>query len=292
MIIEAGEMTTNPDNWDDDSEKKSQLGVYEVQLLEHTGGGGVFGIESLDGRQYDSIVYAQREPRQWAAGSEADFRTNDTWGPEEQVGSLVQVVAAYGRDRVTMYRNGQQSGESFPAPNYNVSWRNGTTRLIFGARSTAYVPDSENFLNLTANPQPGFPFVGKHALTHNPFFSGAIRMATIIRGELLPDEVRGLYEHFSGGRERGCHCYDACPAAPNEFHPTVPVPCAGHGVCLRNTLGKSFGAGKCGCLPGYWGRACDRHCTESGCCMTDDDCLPGMMCDVGKTMCVPLKVVT
>ena len=124
-------------------------------------------------------------------------------------------------------------------------------------------------------------FVGKHALTHNPFFSGTIQMATIIRGELLEDEVRGLYEAQFGGRERGCHCHDACRVSYNQFHPDVPIPCGGHGVCLVT--------GQCQCLPGYWGRACENHCTLRGCCTTDDDCLPGLECDLEKTMCTPKK---
>jgi hypothetical protein len=274
LSLEAGEMIPDPDDWNNDQSRRPQLGVYEVQLLEHTGGGGVFGVESLDGQVYDTVVYAQREPRQWASGSEGDHRTMDVVGENEQVGSLVQVVVAYGHENITVYRNGKLYGEPYPAP--STEWQNGSTRIVMGVRSTAYVPDSENFNETLFSLDR---FVGKHASTHNPFFSGTIKQATIIRGELLADEVRGLYESQFGGRERGCHCHDACAYSYNQFHPDVPVPCGGHGVCLVT--------GKCQCLPGYWGRACEHHCTEKGCCQTDDDCLPGLECDLDKTMCVP-----
>lgn len=218
------------------------------------------------------------------AGSEGDLRTDEVWGVNEDVGNLVHVIVAYGKNKVTMYRNGQPYGTSYFAP--NTTWaQNGTSRLVFGVRSTAYVPGNENEVNLTSPPLGAEDFAGKHATTHSPFFTGAIRMATVIRGELLADEVRGLYEHFLGGKERGCHCYDACPTAESTFHPGVPVPCGGHGVCLRNPQGQPFGAGVCHCLPGYYGSACQRHCSTTGCCKTDDDCLPGWICNEQTTSC-------
>jgi hypothetical protein len=386
-ILEAGEKIPDPDDWLNDNSKLYQIGVSEFQLLKHTGGGGVFGVESLDGTEYDSVVYAQSEPRQWMSGSEGDHRTADVWGTEEVVGSMAHVVVAYGKDKITLYRNGLEYGTgSYPA---NLTkMENGTSRLVFGVRSTAYVPNQTNSMNFTSNPSlvklatrlvaltndaprrealvvpcpdppkegwvaflselfqiapddqettlaplstafmdllmnndniewnevPGWndnvdkkrfldlrvflnkdpegenillpeshEFLGRHALTHSPFFSGTVHMATLIRGELLAEEVRGLYEDFLGGKERGCHCYDACPTAPSDFHPHVEVPCGGHGICLRNPRGVPFGKGVCECLPGYAGAACQRHCTVSGCCKTDDDCLPSLVCETMET---------
>ena len=47
--------------------RRARAPAAQFTLLKHAGGGGVFGVEALDGRAYDSVVYAQSEPRQCAA---------------------------------------------------------------------------------------------------------------------------------------------------------------------------------------------------------------------------------
>ncbi|HEV3002878.1 MAG TPA: DUF1549 domain-containing protein, partial [Pirellulales bacterium] len=41
------------------------------------GGGGVIGLQTLDGQAFDSIVYGEREPRRWLAGSNGFVRSKD-----------------------------------------------------------------------------------------------------------------------------------------------------------------------------------------------------------------------
>ena len=47
--------------------RRARAPAAQFTLLKHTCGGGLFGVEALDGRAYDSVVYAQSEPRQCAA---------------------------------------------------------------------------------------------------------------------------------------------------------------------------------------------------------------------------------
>lgn len=90
------------------------------------------------------------------------------------------------------------------------------------------------------------------------------------------------------GKELGCHCYDACPVGSNRFFPQIAVPCSGHGACLRSESGEPFADGKCQCLPGYSGTACQYHCaelSETGCCTIDDDCPFGLRCNQEAKAC-------
>jgi hypothetical protein len=79
-------------------------------------GGGVMTVESKDGVIFDSIVFAEKEPRKWTVGSDNYRRSVNLKGADESVagGELVHVAIVYGADnRVAFYRNGKIYGEAY-----------------------------------------------------------------------------------------------------------------------------------------------------------------------------------
>jgi hypothetical protein len=107
------------------------------------GGGGIVTVEADDGRNFDGIVFAERQPRRWVAGSEFYRRTHDLELATDETtapGQLIHIALVYHRDHtVALFRNGQPYGEpyqwtsefgafdTFPA---------GSTRVLFGKRHT------------------------------------------------------------------------------------------------------------------------------------------------------------
>jgi len=50
-------------------------------------GGGVISVETKEGAVFDAIVFGEREPRKWSAGSSFFNRTRDLAAPLESAGS-------------------------------------------------------------------------------------------------------------------------------------------------------------------------------------------------------------
>eukprot|EP00397_Hematodinium_sp_SG-2012_P000265 GEMP01000265.1.p1 GENE.GEMP01000265.1~~GEMP01000265.1.p1 ORF type:complete len:2395 (+),score=414.98 GEMP01000265.1:1046-7186(+) len=287
--LEVGKVsftTRHPDTLDiENAPTFSLLVIREIEAFEHTGGGGVFGIEMDNGKVFSTIVYGQQQPRTWTAGSEGDVRTASppSTATLQDVGEEVQIVATFREDRngmamISLYRNGEQYGMEYISGD-SVSWDN--ARLIFGVRSSLFATRTDDLKD-----------VGMHSDTHSAFFEGTIHSATLIKGYLAAEEVHGLFLVPKGlGKELGCHCYDACPVGSSRFYPGVPVPCSGQGACLRSPTGEHFSKGSCLCIPGYSGDACQYHCSEisaSGCCLSDNDCREGTSCDADATQtCIP-----
>ncbi|KAF4711121.1 hypothetical protein FOZ63_003088, partial [Perkinsus olseni] len=133
----------------------------------------------------------------------------------------VHVVAVFGGNTITLYRNGQQYGSSYNGSAISSSAWNNNSRLVMGVRSTAYV-NLSTASNFTGTLLEGI--AGLHDDSHNNFFSGAIHSVTLIRGALLAEEVLGLYESHFGKPERACHCgHRVCPSGPSRFLPSVQV---------------------------------------------------------------------
>lgn len=101
-------------------------------------GGGVMTVETDNGAVFDSIVFAEKEPRRWMAGSDFYRRSRAANGPEEgpAPGNLVHLAVVYREDnRIAIYRNGERYGTEFtpahPLVNFEAS-----ARLLFGRRHT------------------------------------------------------------------------------------------------------------------------------------------------------------
>ena len=106
-------------------------------------GGGVVTLQDLRGDRFDAIVYGEREPGRWLAGSEHFRRTQDVGGPSEiaaattaataDTAAPVHVAITYSADgTITIYRAGLAYGHSYDAQIAN--FQNGDAQLLVGLR--------------------------------------------------------------------------------------------------------------------------------------------------------------
>jgi hypothetical protein len=101
-------------------------------------GGGVLSLEAPDGAVFDAIVFGERQPGKWIAGSEGFRRTRDLAGPAETAkpGELVHVAAAYAEDgTISVYRNGAPYGAAYN-PGKPVTFAARGARVLIGMRHT------------------------------------------------------------------------------------------------------------------------------------------------------------
>ncbi|MFL5339661.1 MAG: DUF1553 domain-containing protein [Gemmataceae bacterium] len=103
-------------------------------------GGGVMSVQVKGGGIFDAIVYGEREPGRWMAGSEFFRRTRPLHAPAESAGpgELIHLALAYFADgRVALYRNGRPHGEPYKPDGPESGLRNypaGESQLLFGLR--------------------------------------------------------------------------------------------------------------------------------------------------------------
>jgi hypothetical protein len=105
-------------------------------------GGGVIGIQSPDGNVFDALVYGEREPGRWAAGSESFRRTRDFAAPAETEASkkFVHVAMTYAADgTVTAYREGIPYGTAYRLDKAMTFDAKGSFRVQFGLRHSPAV---------------------------------------------------------------------------------------------------------------------------------------------------------
>ena len=99
-------------------------------------GGGVIGVQTQDGARFDSIVFAEREPNRWMAGSEGYARYKSFNGPEETEAATrpVHLAIVYAEDgTITAYRDGQLYGQPYDSGEA-ATFEPGTAQLVFGVR--------------------------------------------------------------------------------------------------------------------------------------------------------------
>jgi hypothetical protein len=101
------------------------------------GGGGVITVETRGGGEFDAIVFAEREPGKWMAGSPFFKRTRDLAGPAESSSDLVHVVATYAADgAIALYRNGVPYGAPYTPKEGPATYGAGTSHVLLGLRHT------------------------------------------------------------------------------------------------------------------------------------------------------------
>lgn len=99
-------------------------------------GGGVLSVQSLDGQLFDAVVFGERDPGQWLAGSELFNRTQGFDGELETAATTrpVQVVLVYDAEgRIHAYREGQPYGAPYRSSG-PLEWRAGSWLVTLGLR--------------------------------------------------------------------------------------------------------------------------------------------------------------
>lgn len=99
-------------------------------------GGGAITIQDLQGNVFDSVVFAERKPNRWMAGSDHFKRTQDFGGFDEKeaLNQPVQITIVYQKDgRIICYRNGQPYGKPYKS-NGLVTFAKGQSQIVFGLR--------------------------------------------------------------------------------------------------------------------------------------------------------------
>src|SRR5690606_18938130 len=79
-------------------------------------GGGVLTVQGRDGVVFDSIVFGEKQPRHWVAGSDHFSRSETFDGPAESEADrrVVHVAVVYEADgTVRGYRDGEPYGRSY-----------------------------------------------------------------------------------------------------------------------------------------------------------------------------------
>ncbi|MFN5917079.1 MAG: DUF1553 domain-containing protein, partial [Planctomycetota bacterium] len=93
-------------------EEKTLTAWVKIDPLDQAGG-GVLSIQSLDGAVFDAIVYGEREPRQWMAGSNGFARSN-AFGGNQESGDRVHIAIRYRVDgTIEAFRNGSLYGKGY-----------------------------------------------------------------------------------------------------------------------------------------------------------------------------------
>jgi hypothetical protein len=105
-------------------------------------GGAAISVQTPDGATFDAIVFGERQPRRWMAGSEFFRRSRDHDAPSESAApkDLVHVAVVYAADdRITIYRNGKlyagpyrPEGDGSKLRTYHA----GAAQVLFGLRHT------------------------------------------------------------------------------------------------------------------------------------------------------------
>ncbi len=98
-------------------------------------GGGVMSLETIGGATFDAIVYGERAPKRWMAGSNFFRRTKPFGGVEEKEAHQkpTHLAIVYSRDgTITCYRNGQRYGRAYRTG--FVTYPANRTHVLFGMR--------------------------------------------------------------------------------------------------------------------------------------------------------------
>ncbi|REJ74685.1 MAG: DUF1553 domain-containing protein [Planctomycetota bacterium] len=99
-------------------------------------GGGVVSLQSTDGRVFDAIVYGEREPARWMAGSNGWVRSQEFGGPAETEAAdrPVHVAIVYSPDgTITRYREGRPYAEPYDSGG-PVTFEADASQFVFGLR--------------------------------------------------------------------------------------------------------------------------------------------------------------
>lgn len=119
---------------DDLQEKTLEAWVQLPDLKQR--GGGVISVQSIGGGLFDAIVFGEREPRRWMAGSNGFTRTKSFSGAQESEAAAksVHIAIVYHSDgTIVGYRNGQRYGTGYQAGGL-ARFAREKSHVLFGLR--------------------------------------------------------------------------------------------------------------------------------------------------------------
>ncbi|MDX2035874.1 MAG: DUF1553 domain-containing protein [Isosphaeraceae bacterium] len=136
-------------------------------------GGAAIGVLAEPGGRFDALVFGEREPRKWVAGSEFFRRTRDLEAPLESAaaGALVHVAVAYDPDgTIRVYRNGKAYG-------------------------AGYRPEGDDARPLLPKPGTAHVLIGlRHPGAGNGYLKGEVEEARFYARALSEAEVAASFE--------------------------------------------------------------------------------------------------
>ena len=119
-----------------DLKEKTLEAWVRLDAVNQRGGGGVIGVQTPGGVTFDSIVYAEREPARWMAGSNSFRRTKSFNGPAETEADkkLTHIAMTWSADgMIRAYRNGHPYGKAYRTSG-PVTFAKGKATVLFGLR--------------------------------------------------------------------------------------------------------------------------------------------------------------
>jgi hypothetical protein len=99
-------------------------------------GGAAISLQTLHGNVFDAIVFGEREPGQWMAGSNGFVRTRSFDAPPETQAKteFVPFAIVYSADgTITGYRNGEPYGKAYKSEG-PITFKAGQAQVVFGLR--------------------------------------------------------------------------------------------------------------------------------------------------------------
>ena len=134
LLLDGGSFVRTAPIPSDIREKTLEVWV-QLNTLDQ-GGGGAITLQNNDGGVFDSIVYAERESRQWMAGSNGFSRTQSFSGPQEDIATeqTIHFAIVYDADgTIRGYRNGEPYGQPYKSSGPQ-GYSAGDAVVLFGMR--------------------------------------------------------------------------------------------------------------------------------------------------------------
>jgi hypothetical protein len=134
LVVDGGGWAQSPPLPFDLGERSFEAKVQLATLDQ--AGGGVMSVQREGGAVFDGIVYAERRPREWLAGSNVFARTLDFEGqPDDDAAKeAVHLILSYDKDgTIRAFRNGKPYGEPIRKSDA-VVYAKGEGEILLGLR--------------------------------------------------------------------------------------------------------------------------------------------------------------
>ena len=119
------------------TEKTLEVWVTLADLEQR--GGGALTVQTPDSAVFDSIVFGERQPGHWIAGSDFFNRTEDVGGLQEstRLDELIHIAIVYNPDNsIRLYRNGTPYGQGYTRGQL-TRFAAHSARIVLGRRHLA-----------------------------------------------------------------------------------------------------------------------------------------------------------